>query len=199
MNRKNNKVWALTGSIATGKSTVSKYFSDNYSIKIINADDIGHFILSQKETIEKIGLAFGAEVIEKGCVDRGKLGKIVFGDKNKLETLNSIIHPELIKKALSEIEKASLLSPVIFEAAILIEAGWHKYFDKIILTTCDKDIQLKRVMERNKLSLQEATNRIASQMVFKEKKLCADYIVDTTSGLVSCLKTLKEIGSEITS
>jgi len=199
MKRNSNKVWALTGSIATGKSTVSKYLSENYGIKILNADLIGHEVLKKKGIAKNIAHAFGKEVIKKGAVDRQMLGKIVFSDKSKLVTLNAIVHPELIKSAMSEIKILSQSGPVIFEAAILIEAGWHEHFEKIIITTCDPDIQINRVMERNGLSMKEAKERILSQLPMDEKKAFGDYIVDTTKGLDGCIETLTKIGREITS
>jgi dephospho-CoA kinase len=199
MNRKNNKVWALTGSIATGKSTASKYLSENYGIKILNADLVGHEILKKEAIVQSIAQAFGKEVIKDGAVDRQLLGKIVFSDRSKLVALNAIVHPELIKSAMSEIKILSQSGPVIFEAAILIEAGWHEHFEKIIITTCDPDIQIKRVMERNGLSVKETKERILSQISFEKKQNFADYIVDTTKGLDGCIETLTKIGREITS
>jgi dephospho-CoA kinase len=198
MNRNNSKVWALTGSIATGKSTVSKYLSENFGIKILNADLIGHEVLKKEAVIESIVQTFGKGVIKNGSVDRQMLGKIVFSDRSKLVTLNAIVHPELIKSAMSEIKILSQSGSVIFEAAILFEAGWHKHFDKVIITTCDTDIQIKRVMERDGLCLKEANERILSQLPIDEKKIFADYIVDTTKGLDGCIETLTKIGREIT-
>ncbi len=198
MSRKNNPVWALTGSIATGKSTVSKYLSENYGIKILNADIVGHEVLQKQRIVDSISRVFGKEVVKNGAVDRQMLGRKVFSDKSKLNALNTIVHPELIKKVLSEVKLLSEKSPVIFEAAILIEAGWQKHFEKVVITTCDPDVQLKRVMERSNLSLSEAKERVMSQLPFDEKKIFADYIIDTTKGLEGCIEILKEVGLKIT-
>ncbi len=198
MKKKKSKVWALTGSIATGKSTVSKYLSENFGIKILDADLVGHEVLKEERIIQSIAQVFGKEVIKNGSIDRKLLGEMVFSDRSKLAVLNSIVHPELIKSAMAEIKTLSQSGPVIFEAAILIEAGWHEHFEKIIITTCDKDVQLKRVMERNGFTLEEAQARVSSQLTIDEKIKFGDYIIDTTKGFESCIEILKDVGLKMT-
>ena len=131
---KNKVVAALTGSIATGKTVVLDYFRDNLGFKVVSADSVGHEVLKSFDIIEKIGKTFGAEVIKDGTVDRRILGKIVFSDKTQLAKLNEITHPAILHKTFEIIGELSLASPIILEAAILIEAGWHKYFDTVIAT-----------------------------------------------------------------
>ena len=149
---KSRVVAALTGSIATGKTVVLDYFRDNLGFKVISADSVGHEILKNAENIEKKGRTFGAEVIKNGSIDRKTLGKIVFSDKTELLKLNEITHPAILQKTFEIIDELSLTSPVILEAAILIEAGWHKYFDTVMLTWCKPEIQLNRLMTRDNIS-----------------------------------------------
>ncbi|HPS29640.1 MAG TPA: dephospho-CoA kinase [bacterium] len=197
MSRKTNKVAALTGSIATGKSFVSAYFKNEFGVYIVDADKIGHSILEKPEVVEIIRQEFGKEIIHEGTVNRRMLGKIVFSDHKKLTDLNTIVHPLLIKEALATIEFLSPKVPVIFEAAILFEAGWHKYFDTVILTTCEPSIQLKRIVKRDGVSENEALARISSQMPYEDKSLLADYIVDTSQGIDAVSDILDEIAEKL--
>lgn len=194
---KNKVVAALTGSIATGKTVVLDYFRDNLGFKVVSADSVGHEILKNAEIIEKISETFGTEVIKNGCVDRRTLGKIVFSDKAQLLKLNEITHPAILKKTFEIIDEISQTSPVILEAAILIEAGWHKYFDTVMLTWCKPEIQLNRLMTRDNISEEEAKIRIASQMSFEAKKPFATHIIDTSYGIEVTRFTLEKIAKEI--
>ena len=179
-NRKNKVVAALTGSIATGKTVVLDYFRDNLGFKVV-----------------KIGLAFGKDVIKNGEIDRKALGKIVFSDKAELLKLNEITHPAILSRTFEIIDELSLTSPVILEAAILIEAGWHKYFDIVMLTWCKPEIQLNRLMTRDNITEEEAKIKIASQMSFEEKKPFATHIIDTSYGIEVTRFTLEKIAKEI--
>jgi len=179
---KNDHIAALTGGISTGKSTVSKYFQEYFGFHLVDADKIGHKVLSLPQTIAQISDEFGPNVIDNETVNRKILGQIVFGDKNKLKKLNEITHPVLIKEAFRVLEKLND-KPVIFEAAILIEAGWHKHFKKIILTTCSPEIQLARTMVRNSLSQEDAQKRINAQVSDRTRSQHSDFIIDTSLGL----------------
>lgn len=199
MDRIKNKTAALTGSIATGKSSVSSYFRNEFGFRIIDADKIGHSVLEKPAIIELIRLELGKNFILDGVVDRKQLGRAVFSDRKKLQTLNEIVHPILIKDSIAMIEKLSFEAPVIFEAAVLFEAGWHKNFNMVILTTCDTPIQLKRIISRDRITENEALSRIGSQMPFNEKRLLSDYIVDTTDGIEAVTGTLDEIAGRLLS
>lgn len=194
---KNKVVAALTGSIATGKTVVLDYFRDNLGFKVVSADAIGHEVLKNPEIIKKIAAAFGENVIKNGLIDRNALGKIVFSDKAELLKLNGITHPAILAKTLEIIDELSQTSPVILEAAILIEAGWHKYFDTVMLTWCRPEIQLDRLMTRDNITEEEAKRRIASQMSFEEKKPFATHIIDTSYGIEVTRFTLEKIAREI--
>ena len=194
---KNKVVAALTGSIATGKTVVLDYFRDNLGFKVVSADSVGHEILKSSDIIEKIGKTFGLGVIKNGSIDRKALGKIVFSDKTELIKLNEITHPAILQKTFEIIDDLSQTSPVILEAAILIEAGWHKYFDTVMLTWCKPEIQLNRLMTRDNISEEEAKIKIASQMSFEAKKPFATHIIDTSYGIEVTKFTLEKIAKEI--
>ncbi len=194
---KSRVVAALTGSIATGKTVVLDYFRDNLGFKVVSADSVGHEILKNAEIIEKIGRTFGADVIKNGEIDRKVLGKIVFSDKAQLLKLNEITHPAILQKTFKIIDEISKNSPVILEAAILIEAGWHKYFKTVMLTWCKPEIQLDRLMTRDNISEEEAKKRISSQMSFEAKKPFATHLIDTSYGIEVTRFTLERIAKEI--
>ena len=194
---KSRVVAALTGSIATGKTVVLDYFRDNLGFKVVSADSVGHEVLKTQEIIGKFGLTFGKDVIKNGEIDRKALGKIVFSDKTELEKLNQITHPAILSKTFEIIDELSQKSPVILEAAILIEAGWHKYFDTVMLTWCKPEIQMYRLMTRDNITEEEAKIKIASQMSFEEKKPFATHIIDTSYGIEVTRFTLEKIAREI--
>lgn len=195
--RKSRVVAALTGSIATGKTVVLDYFRDNLGFKVVSADAIGHEVLKLPEIIKKIEQSFGENVIKEGGINRAALGKIVFSDKSELLKLNEITHPAILTKTFEIIDELSRDFPVILEAAILIEAGWHKYFDTVMLTWCKPEIQLSRLMTRDNISEEEATKRIAVQMGFEEKKPFATHIIDTSYGIEVTKITLEKIAEEL--
>ena len=195
--RKNRAVAALTGSIATGKTVVLDYFRDNLGFKVVSADSIGHDVLKIPEIIDKISETFGVGVVKNGEIDRKSLGKIVFSDKTALADLNEITHPVILKKTLEIIDDLSQCSPVVLEAAILIEAGWHKYFDTVMLTWCKPEIQLYRLMTRDNIGEDEARRKISNQMTFEEKRPFATHIIDTSYGIEVTKITLEKIASEL--
>lgn len=198
MQSQNKKVVAaLTGSIATGKTVVLDYFRDNLGFKVVSADSVGHEVLKNAEIIEKIALTFGKEVLKNGEIDRKALGKIVFSDKANLLKLNAVTHPAILRKTLDIIDEISETSPVILEAAILIEAGWNNYFDTVMLTYCKPEIQLYRLMTRDGIGEEEAKKRIASQMSFEAKKPFATHIIDTSYGIEVTKITLEKIAAEL--
>jgi len=197
MSRKTSNIGALTGSIATGKSYVSAYFKNNFGFQVVDADKIGHAVLERPEIIGIVEKNFGSSVIKDGSVNRQALGKLVFSDYKKLVELNGIIHPMLIKEAIQAIELFSENGPVIFEAAVLFEAGWHKYFNTIILTTCERKIQLERIIKRDQINEIEAMARIKSQIPFEEKLSMSDYAIDTSRGIEEITCVLDEIAEKL--
>ena len=188
---------ALTGSIATGKSVVLDYFHKNLGFEIISADSVGHDVLRLEKTIKKIRQEFGDAVITGGQIDRKALGKIVFSDESELKKLNAVTHPLILKQIFETIDKMPKSTPVIVEAAILIEAGWQRYFDTIMVTTCRPEIQLSRLMTRDGIDENEAKKRISCQFSFENRLPYATYIIDTSYGIEVTKITLEKIAYEL--
>jgi len=168
---------ALTGGIATGKSTVCNILK-LYGFSIIDADKIAHEILEeQKDQIEKI---FGKKYIKNGKVDRASLGKLIFSDKEAKKELEKLLHP-LIKKRIEneslKLEKYKV--PYIIDIPLFFETKNYP-IKKVVLVYAPKDIQLKRLIEREGLSKEEAIKRIDSQIDIEKKKEKATYIIDNS-------------------
>jgi dephospho-CoA kinase len=127
---------------------------------------------------------FGDGVLnDDGSLDRAKLGAIVFGDEAKRQKLNSILHPFIIARQdeiLQQWEQETPHAIAIIDAALMIESGGYRRFDKLIVVHCQPEIQIERLMKRNSLSRDEAERRVKTQMPQEEKRKYADYLIDTS-------------------
>lgn len=171
---------ALTGGIATGKSTVASLMK-LHGITIIDADSIAHELLDEHST--KIAEMFGEEFVRKGRVQRTALGKIIFTDKQKKEELEAFIHP-LIRV---EIEKRAAVYdsrnfPYLIDIPLFFENEAYNIKESVVVYT-PPSVQLERYMKRNKIDEEEAMIRINSQMPIDEKKAKATYIIDNSLNL----------------
>jgi len=176
----------LTGSIAVGKSFVCECFRE-LGCHVLDADTTARKVVEPgTEGLRRIVDEFGGEVLHlTGELDRKKLASIVFDDEEKRNLLNSMVHPLVIEEQdrwLGECEKLDPNGIAIVDAALLIESGGYKRFDKIIVVWCEPEIQLSRLIERDGLSEHDAEKRIAGQMGQEEKKRFADYLIDTSAG-----------------
>ena len=167
----------LTGGIGSGKSTVINYFKE-LGITCYQADDEAKKLMnSDKGLIKKIKNSFGDSIYINSKLDRKKLSTIVFTDKQKLELLNSIVHPyvnshfENYRKGLEDIY-------IIKEVAIIFEIGTQNKFDKIILVRAPKEDRVKRKINRDKCNRQDAINRINNQIADDDKIDQCDFIID---------------------
>ena len=186
----------ITGSIACGKSTVSNYLKSKGYI-VIDADKIGHEALDDDYVKEKLILAFGNEILEDNKINRQKLGELVFGNSINLNILNSIIHPEIRKKILEEIDKNNDKELIFIDVALLFEAKFDDLVDKIIVVYVDKNTQLTRLMKRNSISEKEALNRIMSQMSSIEKAKLGDYTINNNLDVINTYKQIDKVLSEL--
>jgi dephospho-CoA kinase len=176
----------LTGSIAVGKTFVCSVFRE-LGCFVIDADQLARDVVKTGTPgIARIAEEFGLEVITaNGELDRAKMANIVFADEDKRILLNSIVHPlvfEAQNKWLAEREAEDPSGIAIVDAALMIESGGYRRFDKLIVVWCEPAIQLKRLMLRDGLPETEAKKRIAAQMPQEEKKRYADFLIDTSNG-----------------
>ncbi len=165
----------LTGGIGSGKTTVAKIF-EVLGIPVYYSDIQAKKILFKPETIEKIRHTFGEKVFEKGKLSKKLLAKIVFNDKEKLQKLNSIIHPAVKTDFKNWLEKQN--APyVVKEAAILFESGAYKDMDFIITVFAPVEERIKRVMKRDNISREEVIRRIENQWTDEKKIKLSDFVI----------------------
>jgi dephospho-CoA kinase len=187
----------LTGGLASGKSFVGAALED-LGCKLIEADQLGHEVLMPDGSAYQSVIAeFGAHILdETGQIDRKKLALEVFASKEKLRLLNSLVHPEVHKRTdelMAEYFAADPDAIVVVEAAIHIETGGYKRFDKLIVVVCTVEQQIERAMRRDGSSRAAALARLASQMPLEEKRNYADYIIDTSGSKEDTLRQTEEI------
>jgi len=191
----------LTGSIAVGKSYVVEVFR-TLGASVLDADQTAREVVEPNtKGLKAIIENFGAEVLQSnGELDRLKLGTTVFADEAKRQLLNSIVHPLVIEKQNNWLREREAENPngiSIIDAALMIESGGYRRFDKIIVVWCDSETQLRRLVSRNNLSEREALKRINAQMPQEEKKCYADFLIDTTQGFESARRQTVEIFEQL--
>ena len=175
----------LTGSIAVGKSFVLGVFRE-LGCSVLDADRVAREVVQPGTLgLERVVHTFGDKVLRAdGSLDRAALGAIVFGDEEKRLLLNSIIHPLVFIEQdawLKEREAEDPRGIAVVDAALMIESGGYKRFDKLIVVWCEPELQLQRLMSRDGMKREDAERRISSQMPQSEKKKYADFLIDTSN------------------
>src|SRR5919205_245253 len=176
----------LTGSIGVGKSFVASIFTE-LGCHVLDADHTAReVVMPGTAGLLAIVQEFGEEILNTdGTLDRKRLGALIFADQNQRQRLNHILHPFIIARQdeiLREWEREDPNGIGIVDAALMIESGGYKRFDKLVVVHCRPEVQLERLMLRDKLTRDEAERRIASQMPQEEKQKFADYLIDTSDG-----------------
>jgi dephospho-CoA kinase len=171
----------LTGGIGCGKSTVAAMMRA-LGCHIIEADPLAHKLIEPGQTaFQEVVRAFGADILHSdGHVDRAKLGAIVFADMDKLLRLNAIVHPRVLKeleRLFSEYAVANPQGVAVIEAALLVEAGYVKHLDRLVVAWCKPEQQMERLLARG-MSREQIEQRLAAQMPLEEKRRRADDVVD---------------------
>lgn len=179
----------LTGSIAVGKSFVLGVMAE-LGCHVLDADATAREVVNPGTPgLKAVAEAFGNDALKgDGTLDRAKLGAIVFADEEKRQQLNSILHPFIITaqdKQMREWEQQDPGGIAIVDAALMIESGGYRRFDKLVVVHCRPEVQLERLMSREGLSREDAERRIRAQMPQEEKKKYADFLIDTSDGFDS--------------
>jgi dephospho-CoA kinase len=186
----------LTGGIASGKSTVAKMLRE-LEIPVIDADQIAREVVEVgEEAYLEIVKEFGEEILQEDrTIDRGKLGSIVFHNKEKRQLLNSIVHPAVRKKMLMQKEQyiRNGENTIVLDIPLLFESNLTHLVDKIIVVYVDEHIQLQRLMERNSLSKEEAEARMKAQMPLIEKVSKADAVINNNGTIEETKQQLLNI------
>lgn len=189
----------LTGSIASGKSTVANMLKA-YGLPIVDADLVARQVVEPgSETLKQIAAAFGDDVIQTdGTMDRTKVGTLIFHDEAKRTQLNSIIHPAIRAEMLRQRDSyiAAGEPNVVMDIPLLFESKLQSYVEKIIVVSVSEETQLSRLMARNTLSEEEATARIRSQLAMDVKEAGADAVIYNNGTIEETAAQLKAILAE---
>lgn len=168
----------LTGGIASGKSTVSDIFK-NLGIKVYDGDIIAKDIMAKEEVILELKKNFGKDIFDnEGRLNRKKFKEIVFNNKEKLEILNGIVHPKVIKEFYNIKKETNTKDIVLFDVPLLFETGIDKLCDRVIVVDIDENIQIERIIARDEITIELAKKIIEKQMDRKIKISKADYIIE---------------------
>jgi len=191
----------LTGSIAVGKSFVLAEFH-RLGCHVLDADKVAREVVEPGTPgLKRVVDDFGDGILKPdGTLDRAKLGSVVFADEKKRLLLNSIIHPLVFESQDGWLKGLEVKDPdgiAIVDAALMIESGGYKRFDKLIVVWCQPELQLQRLIERDGLSNDEAKRRIASQMPQEEKKSYADFLIDTSKSFEDTRRQTAEVSEQL--
>lgn len=187
----------LTGSIAVGKSFVSKVLAE-LGCHVVDADQLARAAVEPGSTgLRALVDAFGKEILSaEGTLDRARLAALVFEDGERRALLNSLLHP-LIWAAQDEYlrrwELADSQGIGVVDAALMVETGGYKRFDKLVVVHCRPEVQLERLTNRSGISRDEAMKRIAAQMPQEEKLRYADLAIETSEGFEDTRRQVERV------
>jgi dephospho-CoA kinase len=178
---------ALTGGIASGKSTVCKAFS-RLGAKVLDADEVAReVVLPGRLAWKKLKHVFGSEFFSPdGYLERKRMRKLIFADPVKRRQINTIVHPEVEREINRRYEKMSAMETggiFIVDIPLLLEVGSADRFDLVLVVYVDEEVQLERLVRRDGLSREEANQALRVQIPLREKVEKADFVIDNNGSL----------------
>lgn len=190
----------LTGGIGSGKSTVAQWFIKQ-GVPVLDADKTVHRLLQSDElTISKLIQEFGSDILDiNGGIDRSGLGKRIFSDDDARMRLEHIVHPRVVE-CLNEEQDAlrdTGAKVCVWDVPLLFEAGFEKFVDEVWVVWIPRDLQISRVLARDKLSLGEVEARIAAQGSLDEKRQRADVIIDNSGNESRTVNQLEDLWEKL--
>ena len=195
--KRRKKVVGITGGTGCGKTVVMKILKEHFNAGLIIADLIGHELMSPGGmNYKEIVKAFGEEILdETGNINRPKLSKIVFSDKDKLEILNRISHPNIEKAVvarLEEMQKDETISFIALEAALLIECGYMKYLDELWYVYADEETRIRRLMDGRGYSEEKSRSVMKNQLKKEEYLRNSDRLIDNSGTEEDTLENIRK-------
>ena len=196
-------ILGITGNIAAGKSTISKELARRGAV-VVDADQLARDVVeSGSSALKKIVKLFGTKVLQKdGDLDRDRLGQMVFADVKVRAMLNRIIHPEIAKKSIEQLQKLKKRTDIpliVYEAPLLFEVGAETRVDKVLVVKIDPEEQLKRLRARDGSDEAAAQQRIAAQMPQQKKIARADFVIDNSGSIAETLKQIDLLWPQLVS
>ncbi len=190
----------LTGGIASGKSAVAAMLRE-LGFAVLDADALAHKLIEPGQAAyAEVIQEFGPSIADtSGCIDRAKLGAMVFADLAKLDRLNAIVHPRVAEVILSQFEvwrRSGVRDAVFVEAALLVESGIHKKLDGLVVVWCRPEQQLERLLARG-LSKTEALRRIDAQLPVEEKLRLATEKIDCSGSLEETRRQVEALAGKL--
>jgi len=187
----------LTGGLASGKSFVGRALAD-LGCLLIQADALGRQVLEQGgETYEAVIATFGRDILDPdSSINRRRLAAIVFSDPEQLAKLNALVHPRVKERERDLVAEFAGEHPhgiAVTEAAILVETGSYKDYDRLIVAVCRPEQQIERSMERDGVSREEVLNRLRRQMPLEDKVKYADFVIDTSGSKENTLQQARVV------
>ena len=176
-------ILGVTGNIASGKSSVCRQLARRGAL-VVDADQLAREVVEPGgPVLEQLVAAFGEDILKAdGSLDRQCLGDLVFSDPSARERLNAIIHPAIAALSVTRLQELRAAAPlIVYEAPLLFEVGAETRVDKVLVVTIDPEVQLARLMERDRLDQQSAQQRIDAQMAQEQKIAHADYVIDNSA------------------
>jgi dephospho-CoA kinase len=191
----------LTGGIASGKSTVSEVFA-RLGAKVLDADKVSReVVLPGQPAWLKLQQAFGPEFFfPDGELNRSKLRRLVFADPEERSKLNAIVHPEVMKEINRRFEHLMTSAQdavVVVDVPLLLEVGVAHRFDRVIVVYVTKSVQIKRLRQRDGLSLEGARRALRTQMVLNKKVEQADYVIDNSGTRAETQAQVEKVWQEL--
>jgi dephospho-CoA kinase len=187
----------LTGGLACGKSYVGETLA-GYGCLLIQADELGHAVLAPGgAAYDDVVREFGREILAAdGSIDRRALGILVFGSPERLERLNSLVHPHVFQQEAALMAEFAAREPrgiAVVEAAILIETGSYRRYGRVILVACREEQQIERALRRDGFLEADVRARISRQMPLEEKRKYADFVIDTSGEKEDTLRQARAV------
>jgi dephospho-CoA kinase len=185
----------LTGGLATGKSFVGSSLAE-LGCYLIEADKLGHEVmLPGAQAYDAIRGEFGNGILDPGSqIDRRKLSALVWDHPERLEKLSAIVHPAVRareERRIGEIAQADPYAIAVVAAAILVETGSYRNFDKLIVVNCTPEQQMERALKRGSYSREEILARLSRQLPLEAKLRVADYVIDTSGSKENTLEQVR--------
>ncbi|TMQ93453.1 dephospho-CoA kinase [Actinomadura soli] len=179
----------LTGGIGSGKSEVSARLRERGAV-VIDADKIAREVVEPGTPgLAAVVAEFGEEVLlPSGVLDREKVGRIVFGDPERLAALNAIVHPLVGERTRELMDAAPAGAVVVYDVPLLLENGMAEMYDEVVVVDAPEEVQLDRLVARRGMTEEDARARMASQASRAERRAVATHVIDN-SGTLDDLKS----------
>lgn len=190
----------LTGGIGSGKSSVVRMFAE-LGARVIDSDEITHELLEPGQAVhDTVVSEFGPGIVAPdGSIDRKALGAIVFNDPELRRALNALVHPTVVRRQDEFLRNARAEDPnavAIVDAALMIETGSYRKYDRLVLVLCSRSQQHARLQARG-LSDAEIEARISAQMPLEDKVTYADFVIDNSGTLDATRRQVEEVWARL--